>query len=148
MPSAVAALTTALTGVKTLLDLGKKVENENIRAEINSAIADFQQKLIDVQQQMLAIQEEKQVLRDANGALQKQLELNESVTFHDEAYWKKESDGTESGPFCSLCWGNSGKLIRPIEKFDGGGTHVEVRCNNHKDLLLFRLPRSAWAKQR
>jgi hypothetical protein len=115
MPSTVAAMVTALSSVKKLLELVREVEDQKIKAEINTAIADVQEQLIDTQQQILTLRDENRTLREETLSLNQQIQLNVGVLFHDESYWKKKSDGSESGPYCPLCRGNSQKLIRPVQ---------------------------------
>ena len=132
--AAFGALSSALASLKTIIDIAKSVNNQ----QLNSAVLDVQAKLIDVQQRLVEANEENAALKEENHQLKSAVELEKRVVFHDQAYWKKLDDGTEEGPFCPGCW-TEGKLHRSqINSVESGV--VEFACDRHKSTYLFHVP--------
>ena len=132
--AAFGALSSALSSLRTIIDIAKSVNNQ----QLNSAVLDVQEKLIDVQQRLVEANEENATLKEENRQLKSAVELEKHVVFHDHANWKKADDGTEEGPFCPGCW-TEGKLYRaPINCVERGV--VEFICDRHKGPYLFPVP--------
>jgi len=86
----------------------------------------------------MRLQEENLRLREENRQLKAAAELLSRIVFHDHAYWEKQEDGSEAGPFCSSCW-SDGKLHRAqINYVEHGEVHFV--CRRHKANDSFRVP--------
>jgi len=135
------SISTAFTSVKTLLEITKTLQDQKVISAINSAVADIQVKLIEAQQQILSVQDENSRLRGELTLLRKQAELEETVSFHDGAYWKKVLGDKEEGPFCPSCWDLNRKLVYPsVAEFYA--TSASLFCSHHgKDSRYFSVPR-------
>jgi hypothetical protein len=115
-----AAFTGALTALKSLTGIAKDVNN----IEINQKILELQQKLLD-------IQIDYGNLIDKNRVLKAEADDAKATLFHHSVYWKKHLDGTESGPFCPICF-ETKKLAMPLA-FHGKPTQ-------EPDMFIFECP--------
>ena len=130
----------ALTGIKTILDLGKTLEDQKVVSAINSAVAEVQVKLILAQQQIIEVLDENRILKERLAELQDGQALEGAVSFHDGAYWKRRDDDKEDGSYCPSCWDRDRKLVLPnVSEFHG--TVASVYCMHHgKDFRYFTVP--------
>lgn len=64
--------------------------------------------------------EEIKNLKEEIENLKKKLELKESLSFIDGAYWTKDG----KGPYCSVCYENNNKCITTIKK----PGHTKMQC--------------------
>lgn len=135
------ALVGAFTGIKTILDISKTLEDQKVVSAINSAVADVNVKLILTQQQIMQVQEENAHLKEEFRLLRDAKALEDSVVFHDGAYWRKKGNGTEDGPFCPSCWGLDKKLVLPsINCWGEGGEGTSLVCFHHGAARYFDVP--------
>jgi hypothetical protein len=74
---------------------------------------------VDLMEQVLALSQEKFDLTQENAALKEKLRQRDEFYPKDNAFWRKKSDGSEDGPYCSLCWQDLGKVIRLEPKHVG-----------------------------
>jgi hypothetical protein len=133
------AILGALSGIKTILDLGKTLEDQKVVSAINSAVADVQVKLILAQQQIIEVLDENRRLKEQLAELQSARNLADAVSFHDGAYWRKREDSKEDGPFCPSCWELNSKLVQP-EVSSSDGRMVSLYCTHHKETRYFTVP--------
>lgn len=70
------------------------------------------QKLMDVQMQAGELIEEAHVLRDKVRQLETRSQIEQSLVFEDDVYYRRLSKGGEDGPFCSKCWDVTKALVR------------------------------------
>jgi hypothetical protein len=134
--AAFTALSGALTSLKTIIDIAKAVNNQ----QLNAAVLDVQGKLIDVQQQALALQQENQRLRDQLQSMNDLRETAEKLRFDGRVYWKRD---TPEFPFCPTCWDIDQKLVRlQLITEDAGSFHgkqiSEYRCLKHQMIEVFK----------
>lgn len=99
--------------------------------EIQAHISDGRTALIDAQEDHQKLVAEITLLRDRK-------ELENSVVFHHDAYWKKDSLG-EQGPFCPSCWDLKKDLVRPMLDGSGNGK-AWLYCTVHNPHRHFQIP--------
>lgn len=133
-------ITGALTGMKTIMDISKTLDDQKTISAINSAVAEVQIKLIQTQQQILEVQDENRALKEELSRLKEGKALEANVAFHDGAYWNKREDGKEDGPFCPSCWGLEKKLVLPSVS-EVHNNMASLYCIHHgKDPRYFSVP--------
>lgn len=129
--AAFTALSGALTSLKTIIEISKVVNNQ----QLNAAVLDVQGKLIDVQQQSLTLQEENQKIRDELRTLKATNDAAGQLRFDGKVYWKQDDPDF---PFCPICWDVDKRLARLQLWDEDSGTDsrgrqiVEYRCLAHK----------------
>jgi hypothetical protein len=130
----------ALSSLNQLTTISKALSDQKVAAAINSAVADIQSKLIQTQQQIMQVQADNEKLQQEIKAMKAQQELDGRVRFHDGAYWKKNDDATEDGPFCPSCWGLDKKLVLPsVDEVYSSST--SLRCTHHgREPVYFSVP--------
>ena len=133
------AIVGAFSGIKTILDIGKTLEDQKVVSAINSAVADVQVKLILTQQQIMEVQEENRVLKETIHQMEKRQEEETKVSHHDGAIWKRISDTQEDGPFCPSCWALEKKLVPPTV-WDSSASLLGLTCVHHKQAIHFNVP--------
>jgi hypothetical protein len=114
------AVTGALGVLKTLSGIAKDVNN-----------IEFNQKIIELQQKLLEIQIDYGGLLDENRKLKDEAAASKAVAFHHSVNWKKLEDGSESGPYCPVCYAENSRFM-PLE-FHGPHMHDQR-------LLFFECP--------
>ena len=67
--------------------------------------------LLDAQKEALDLFEENRALKDRIRALEEKQQIQGSLKFRDNKYWREEG-GTSDGPFCTTCWDIEGRLVR------------------------------------
>jgi len=87
------ALSGALTSLKTIIEIAKSVNNQ----QLNAAVLDVQGKLIEVQQQSLTLQQENQSLRDELQGIKDTRDTASKLRFDGKVYWKEDDP---EFPFC------------------------------------------------
>ena len=80
---------------------------------------DLYQKVLEIQEKFLDIQKEKQLLEEENKKLKKKLEIKGKIYYRDNAYWFKDIEKKENGPYCSHCWEAEEKLIHSHPTYPG-----------------------------
>ena len=90
--AAFTALSGALTSLKTIIDIAKSVNNQ----QLNAAVLDVQGRLIDVKQLSLALQHENQSLRDELQSLRDTSDTAAKMRFDGESIGNKMTRGFRS----------------------------------------------------
>ncbi|HAN10104.1 MAG TPA: hypothetical protein DCP90_05785 [Clostridiales bacterium] len=85
------------------------------------------QKILDIQASALELQEENINLKNKVRELEKRKNIEDSLEFRENAYYKKLEDNKEDGPFCSACWDKDKRLTRMHSINDG--TVVKFACS-------------------
>jgi hypothetical protein len=117
-----AGIGAALSGLKTMLDLAKGVQDAHIARKISEEVANIQGRLIDVQQQTLAFQQENEELR-------REIAAHKSFVQHHSVMWRKLPDGKEDGPSCPVCIADRREMrLIIVEKWDQKGDSWCVYC--------------------
>jgi hypothetical protein len=125
------ALSGALTSLKTIIEIAKAANNQ----QLNAAVLDVQGKLIEVQQQSLALQQENQTLRDELQGIKDTRDTASKLRFDGKVYWKQDDPDF---PFCPICWDVDKRLVR-LQLFEenAGSFHgqpfSEYRCLKHSE---------------
>jgi len=94
--------------IKTLAELVKKVSDAELKAAMLQLVTDARQETFDVQEKNLALQSENRSLRDDLDRAKNKDAMRETLTFRDNAYWKKTKDGEL--PHCLACFDSAGNL--------------------------------------
>jgi regulator of replication initiation timing len=68
-------------------------------------------KILELQQQVGVLLDENRELRAANRVLTERADIQNSLIFKDNMYWRTIDDRVE-GPYCSKCWDGEEKLMR------------------------------------
>ncbi len=90
-----------------------KVAQEAGKIELYGEILQVYEKLLDQQKCIADLESE-------NKELRQRLELEESLLFERNAYWRLEND-QKDGPFCSRCKDTENKLVRMrVDKYTFG----------------------------
>jgi hypothetical protein len=123
------ALSGALTSLKTIIEIAKSVNNQ----QLNAAVLDVQGKLIEVQQQSLTLQQENQSLRDELQGIKDTRDTASKLQFDGKVYWKQDDP---EFPFCPICWDMTKNLVRlQLVREDAGSFRgkqlSEYRCLTH-----------------
>jgi hypothetical protein len=126
--------TTAIGGVKTLIDIAGSVKNSEMKqhaSEVLEKLTEARVKSSELHDKYIASTEENRQLRAKLG-------VKDEVRFHDGACWRKHSV-IEEGPFCSACWEADNKLIRgQVNSVDRG--EVQFFCANPGQPYLYNVP--------
>ena len=76
---------------------------------------------VELQSELLSMREDYNTLQEKNIELQarvRQLEaaqaLAANMTYRDQVYHLKKSDGSEEGPHCQRCWDIDQRLVRVV----------------------------------
>jgi hypothetical protein len=130
------ALSSALTSLKTIIDIAKSANNQQFGQQLNSAVLDLQGKLMEIQQQALSLQQDNQTLRDELKKFKDHKDTAAKMHFDGHVYWK--DDDVES-PFCQICWDVDKALVR-LQNW-GEGTYSGIsktgyRCITHKHSFM------------
>ena len=133
-----ATMSAALASLKAIMELARNAKDAQLAMKISSEVAEIQGKLLDVQQQALTLQDENQRLNELIQGLKDNSSLRERVSFHDGAYWEKQDDGSEAGPFCPSCW--TDLKLRRGQVNDADGGIVQFACTEHKQPYVFDVP--------
>ena len=70
---------------------------------------------LELKETILNLKEQILTIREENLALKEQIASNEqkeNLIFRNNMYWKKLSDGSEEGPYCSGCYDTKKALVR------------------------------------
>lgn len=80
--------------------------------------------IVNLQSEIVALVQERNDLKTEVQQLKEQIKLKGSLEFEDNAYWLKNEDGTNKGPFCSGCFDRDGKDSR----LTNTGFHETFHC--------------------
>jgi hypothetical protein len=88
--------------------------------EVNEAAAEWRDAKLNaaiskVNMEAMSLAEEVVRLRNENLELRTAARLRATLTFHDNVYWRVNSQGKEDGPFCQKCWEGSDRLVSLID---------------------------------
>ncbi len=92
-----------LDNVKELAGLVQKIND-----------LELYRRILDLQSEVMALLDEIQTLKTQKKDLEKKWEIQESLQFRENAYWRESGDG----PYCLPCWDKDKKLMRMAG--DGG----------------------------
>jgi len=81
---------------------------------------DLYEKLLSIQQELLDMQEKLRLKDETIRELKEKVKLKGEVLFEKNSCWRKLSDDTMDGPYCSGCWDDKRKLIH-LNKTIGTG---------------------------
>ena len=131
--AAFTALSGALTSLKTIIEISKTVNNQ----QLNAAVLEVQGKLIDVQQQCLSLQQENQDLRTELKSVRDISDIAAKLRYDGQVYWKEDD---QTFPFCPVCWDRDKQLVRLQVSIEEGQTYhgkqiLECRCLVHEQLF-------------
>ncbi len=73
---------------------------------------ELHRRTVELMAQVTTLAQEKFDLSRENASLQETLRQRDQFYPKDSAFWRKRGDGSEDGPYCSLCWQDLGKPIR------------------------------------
>jgi len=108
-----------LDNAKEVADLVKKYND-----------LDFYQKIVDIRDEIFQLREENLALRQRVKELEDSEDISSRLRRAGNVYKLKESDDSESGPYCMTCWDADRKLVNLILSKDRWGTHIKCnRCN-------------------
>ena len=121
----ITSISTVLTSIKTATEIAKLIRESDSSlekaelhlkiSEIMMALADARMDLVNVQETLLQKDKEICTLKDA-------IQIKESVTKHQDAYYKISETGKPFGePFCIFCWEIDMKLV-----------HLKTNSLNHR----------------
>lgn len=88
---------------------------------------DEYQKILDLIDDLFKKRDQIESLKEENGHLKKQLEIQDNYFFENNVYWHKE---TKDGPFCSRCFDKSKNLIRCIPTYLNSNFSKCPECEN------------------
>lgn len=119
-----------LEGFKGLVSLADK----STRLEFNEKLIEIQQNLLNLQREYSEVIADNQRLTSELKGVLDQLSMRANGFTEDGVYWQKNTGSTRQGPFCPVCFGNSGKLVPLLL---GGAlsdqVSVSMHCQNHED---------------
>src|SRR5687767_5136004 len=90
-----------LSTIKEVTELVQKADN-----------IDLMRKLMDVEAEMMEMQQSNAMLQQRVSELEREKDLRDRLVYHEPAYYLKQADGTEDGPYCNACWEVEGRLAR------------------------------------
>jgi regulator of replication initiation timing len=93
-----------LDTVKDVITLVQKADNLELVKQV-----------LALQNDIVKMMDENRILKDENRALEEQLQVKQTLSFHDKFYWMPKKEGTEDGPFCPTCQDVDHKLVRATE---------------------------------
>lgn len=96
-----------LDEIKSVITIVQKIQN-----------LELYEKIVSLQQQIEKILDEKTQLKNEINSLKEKLKIKESLSFKDNTYWRKKSEGVMDGPFCTNCWDTGNNLVRLITCLD------------------------------
>jgi hypothetical protein len=89
--------------IDNLKSIGKVLQDLN-------KVDEYKQ-ILETREQLLLMQEEIQKLKEHIKILEEKIKLKGEVSYNNNSCWRKLSDGTTDGPYCSGCWDDKRKLI-------------------------------------
>ncbi|WP_045856538.1 hypothetical protein [Teredinibacter purpureus] len=121
-----------LASIKTALDITKElrsIDSSLKDAEVKLKLAELIEALSDAKVNLSAARLENQELRDTIVGLESQLNVKQEVEFKNGFYYRVGcKDGQEPGPFCSLCYNDSNKLVAVSELPNGMQDFGKYHC--------------------
>ena len=96
--------------IKETLDFARRAKN----SELAEKLIDLYQNFVQLSESNQQLKNEVHELRGEITALNKRPEIAAKLkhVLSSGSYFLKETDGTETGPFCSVCWDVDGRLVR------------------------------------
>ncbi len=111
-------------GVNTalaLIDASKKaldIANELKNVELKEAILNLKEELVELREENLLFMQK----------LSMQSKFN--MTYEKNSYWNIKDDGTNEGPYCSVCWDKEQIAIRLTNNVVNRDFYKCGNCNN------------------
>ncbi|MEK7719795.1 MAG: hypothetical protein AAB347_09330 [Bacteroidota bacterium] len=93
---------------KRAYELSKTVAN----VELKEAIVSLRDECVNIKHENVSLKDELLETKKKNMELRTKLELESSLVFHDDCYWKRTDNEKEDGPYCSSCFDDKKKLVR------------------------------------
>jgi len=85
--------------------------------------------ILETQKKLLEMQKTITDLEIKNRTLKEKLEIKENLFFENNAYWFKQKDGSNDGPFCSRCWDVEKNTVRLQPVTTNPSFHFCPECN-------------------
>jgi hypothetical protein len=131
----IAAAKAALDVSKLALDLLRfpKLDAEQVR----NKLIEMQDLVFSAQRALGDAEEENRNLKRQIDALKSEQEIEASLIFAQDTYWRRKPDGKLEGPFCPTCWDDTRKTMR-LKRYGEGefvghkGRAVRYDCVLHK----------------
>lgn len=132
----ISSISVGLSSIKTALDITKElrsIDSSLKDAEVKLKLAELIEALSDAKVNLSEARLENQELKDKISKLESQLTSKQDVEYKNGFYYRKDcQEGQEPGPFCSLCYNDTNKLIpvselpRDMQDF---GKYLCPKCN-------------------
>ena len=111
----IAAITAALSGIKSATDIAKLIKNSGVSleaAEIKLKLADLIEALADAKIELANVKELVASKEDEIKALEARLSIQGKVVWEEPYYFLMVDDDGKDGPYCQKCYDSAKKLIR------------------------------------
>lgn len=111
--------------------LANSVSDRKIAAELNKIqhlTLQLQSEQVALHESNIQLREENLELREELTALKKQREIDDSLAFDGDVYWREVNEGKQDGPFCPRCHDTKKILVRMHR--DGPGWWCK-ECRDH-----------------
>jgi hypothetical protein len=124
------ALTTALSGLKTVTEIPGAISNDKVRSELKGRMAELMDTVLNVRQQMLDLQQKYMEVLDENRRLKEAVAPKEKYTVKFGCYQFEGDDGM----YCTACYDSKNKKIRASRVMGTGyAMCAKQRCIKEND---------------
>jgi hypothetical protein len=132
---------------KIALDL---LRNPKINvAAVQERLLELQGLILSAQQCLGTAEDNNRTLKREYDSLVQQQQNSHSLTFADDAYWRRDAQNKLDGPYCPTCWDDAKKMIRLKYESEGlyvghDGKRKRYDCVLHKTTHFIRA--EIWTK--
>lgn len=129
------SIATGISATKTGFDLIKSA-TELLRrpsldpSEVHARLLELQALLLEAQRALGEAEEENRILRRTLDEEKAARKTTEKMVFASHVYWLRKDAGGLDGPYCTICWDDSRKLVRMTFTAEGtfAGKEELGRC--------------------
>lgn len=111
----IGTISAGLATIKAAMDITGALlglRKEMAEAEFKYKIIELKEKLIQIKSSLLDSKEENTELRKKILELKMKKDIDNSLTFDKNVYWKREENGKQEVTYCSPCWDGHRNLVR------------------------------------
>lgn len=94
--------------------------------------------VLDAYNAAIELMSENAELREEIKELKNKMDIAKQLEFDNDAYYRRNDEKANDGPYCTNCWDGEHKLIRLHVNSSGAGDYVCPRCKKFIKTYLRR----------